>query len=214
MILVNFASRSRPDKFFACLDNIREHFVEPYHVRAKLDNDDPCGKEAYSRLSDYQEVSVAWDLSSSKIDAINRHLTEDWGILLNHSDDMWFTVHGADRIIKDHMPEDLDCVLHFMDVNAPNLMTYSIIGRNYYLRDGYVYHPDYISLWCDNEAMQVAKMRGKYKFIPEPIFEHRHPVWQKAPYDIQYQVQGGYYRRDEQTYLRRQSINFDESNIL
>jgi hypothetical protein len=206
MILVNFASRSRPLKFFDCLDNIREHFTTPYRVLAKLDHDDPMGTDIYD-LSEYPEVDVVWGYSSSKIHAINRDIPESgWDVLLNHSDDMWFTSHGADKAILDNAENDM--VLHFIDQSAPYLMTYSIMDKAYYDRDKYIYHPDYVSMWCDNEATEVAKMRGRYKFIDTPIFEHRHPVWNKTEYDLQYQMQGGYYRIDEQTFLRRKAQNF------
>jgi hypothetical protein len=208
MILINFASRSRPAKFFACLDNVREQFILPYKVIAKLDTDDPAGVEAYDRLKDYPEVEVKWGKSQTKIHAINRDIPSDgWTILLNHSDDMWFTQFGADLEIVNQMPANMDAILHFPD-GTTDLLTYSIMGREYYLRDGYVYHPDYISLWSDNHAMDVAKQRGKYIFVDMVIFEHRHPVWNKAEWDRQYHEQGSYYHQDKITYDRHKQNNF------
>ena len=209
MILINFASRSRPAKFFECLENIRANFILPYRVIAKLDTDDPCGTDIYDKVKNYSEVTVAWGMSQTKIHAINRDIPNDgWTILLNHSDDMWFDTYGADVEIVSQMPADLDAVLHFPDGTRKDLLTYSIIGRKYYDRDGYVYHPDYISLFSDDEAMTVAQSRGKYIFIDKQIFEHRHPVWQKSAWDRQYREQAAYFQQDKVTFERRQLEGF------
>ena len=41
-------------------------------------------------------------------------------------------------------------------------------------RFGYIYHPAYRSLWCDNEFQQVSWTLDKSVFINETIIEHQH----------------------------------------
>lgn len=204
-ILINFATRNRPDKARLCFENIRELQSKPLKIILKVDNDDN---------SDYFFASdIIRGENQTKIEAINRGnlLDYKWDILLNHSDDMWFTRIGFDKIIVNDMLKyfpDTDGVLHYPDGHAPSLLSYSIIGRKYFERDKYIYNPAYISLWCDNEAQDVARERGKYKFIENQIFEHRHPVWGAAQWDNQYREQASYYHIDQQTYLQRKNNGF------
>ncbi len=212
-LLINFATRGREQQFFANVQTINNlsHNVLP--IIAKIDSDDPCD---YSELSIpiYKNVTRIPGFSKNKIHAINRGdlLSYDWDILLNHSDDMWFIQQDFDLIIAEDMAKnfpDTDGVLHYPDgYTGESLMSYSIIGRKYFERDGYVYHPDYVSMFCDNEAAEVAKIRGKYKFIDRSIFKHEHPVWTGKQMDENYAINQQYYRVDEQTYLKRKAENF------
>lgn len=201
-VLFNFATKHRPDKFFACLDNIREHSGGvPYKVAVKIDNDDLSD---YSRLSQYPECLVFKGDSKNKIHAINRDIPS-FDILFNHSDDMWF-IANWDRVLFDAFE---DCCLHYPDGNRIDLMTYSIMDRAYYKRFGYVYHPDYASLFCDNEAQQVAKILGRYKYIAFQIFDHQHPAFRKAEYDSQYRHTESFFYEDKAVFEKRKERGFD-----
>ena len=196
-IIYNFATRSRPKKFFKCLDNIKDYSVQPYKVIASVDMDDESmnNDDVIKRMELHTNLTVYWGESESKIHAINRSVQDykdSWDILINMSDDMWFVYPAFDNAIRDgftnHFP-DLDGVLHYNDSNQKeNCMTMSIIGRKYYERDNYIYHPSYQSLWCDKEAEEVARIRGKYKYMGDGVvlFNHNHPAWGKAQYDPQY----------------------------
>lgn len=209
-ILINFPTRNRPVKAQDCLFNINQFADAPVDILLKVDFDDSSSN--YGFWKDYPNVIKVGGRSHNKIHAINRGdlLSYDWDILLNHSDDMWFIRPFAKQIIADmerHHP-DTDGCLFYSDGYAPNLWTYSIIGRKYYERDGYIYNPEYISLWCDNEAMEVADMRGKLTRCEAQLFQHRHPAWGASAYDEQYRQQGAMYRVDEQTFITRKANNF------
>jgi hypothetical protein len=51
----------------------------------------------------------------------------------------------------------------------------SIIGRKYYDKFNYIYHPSYKSLWCDNEYTDIAKRDGKIQYYDEILYKHFHP---------------------------------------
>lgn len=210
-ITYSYASRSRPDKFFAALDNIREMSAsDNYEVIAKLDTDD---KEMYNthvavKFYNYPELKVMWGISQNKIHAINRDLYGMTGdILMCHSDDMVFTKKGFDDIIRREMKKDM--YLHFPDGYAnERLSTYSIMHRDYYNRFGYIYHPEYKSTWCDNEQMSVARSLYRYKYVDEQLFVHMHPSAGKAKRDAQYASTEKFYANDKATFLLRKQINF------
>jgi hypothetical protein len=205
-ILYNFASRNRPAKFFAALDNIKKLSTSnDYIILAKIDDNDTSD---YSRLKDYPEVVKVGGLSKSKIHAINRGMFQNgFDIVVNMSDDMVFIRDGFDEIIRMHC--GADDFVHFPDGNVnEKLCTMSIMGIGYYKRFGYVYHPDYSSLWCDNEAQEVAKKLGRYKFVNQQIFEHRHPAFGKAERDAQYRYTESFYNKDMIVYNRRKAKGF------
>lgn len=205
IIFYNFASRSRPEKLKACLENIRNVSAsENYDVVIKIDSNDPAD---YSWL-DVQEYAVMRGLSRNKVHAINRDIDPTgYDIIVNMSDDMWFIKEGFDNVIRQHCgPDDF---VHFPDgaVNE-KLCTMSIMGVDYYNRFGYIYHPDYTSLWCDNEAQEVAQKLGRYKYVPEHIFEHRHPAFGKAQTDAQYRKTESYYHQDRIVFNIRKQKGF------
>jgi hypothetical protein len=164
------------------------------------------------------EMHSFYGKSKNKIDAINRDLERftNWDILVNVSDDQVFTIKGFDEIIKNYFyfNEGTDLFLHFRDVNHPlpgdELSTLSIIGRDYFNRDGYIYHPSYKSVWCDNEATVHAKQRNCYKFISEPIFDHLHPAYGKGQSDqLSRKTESpSLHKIDHSNFLKRQKQGF------
>jgi hypothetical protein len=217
-ILFNFASRSRPDKFFETLDNIVKNCASnDYLIVCKLDEDDATMTDAYVRrkLLTYPKIIVKWGASTSKIHAINRGLNDGdlpkWDILVNVSDDMRFKTYGFDDIIRKYMPENLDAFLHFPDDYAKErVCTCSIIGFRYYQRDMRVYWPGYYSMWSDDEETDKAKARGCYIFIPDAIeIDHLHYTnMGKATKDALYR-RNDTYLADKKIYEERKLRNFD-----
>ena len=221
-ILYNFATRSRPKKAIACLENIISLSKSGgFQVIVTADTDDPTmfNDEVRDKINSFPGTNIYYGISKGKIDAINKNVglaKHEWHILVNVSDDFLFLKDGFDLdIINDmqnHFP-DTDGFLHYPDGSPAHdkLATMSIIGKKYYDRFGYVYHPDYKSVYCDNEATVVAQRLHKHIFINNQIFTHNHPAWGKAEVDELYKRNENplLYEKDKQTFLRRQSNNFD-----
>ena len=221
--LYKFASRSRPNKFIACVENIYINSRnKDFTILASLDADDTTmnNESMIDKMKLYDKLYPVFGVSKNKVDAINRDMDKAsaFDILINMSDDMMFIQEGYDVIIEEEMKKhfpDGDCLLHFPDQNqGENCLTMSIMDKKYYDRFGYIYHPDYESLECDVEAQEVGKRLGRYKFINLRIFNHYHPSFGQVPYDEQYQkteglVDGHAIRhRDKDTYIRREGENF------
>lgn len=219
-ILYKYASRSRPDKFRRGLESIAQNSVsDNYVVLATLDSDDSAIEQYRKEL---RECSIASQViatvatSKNKIDAINRDLNvvQDWDILVNMSDDMVFTAQGFDEVIRLAFGGNTDLFVHFSDgYQKSNISTMSIMGRKYFERDGYIYHPDYKSLWCDVEATEVAKLRGCYKYMGDNIniLTHLHVAWGKAEWDDLYKrnENPAMWSHDEKLYHERKARNYD-----
>lgn len=213
MILYNFASRSRPDKFFKAIENINALSKTDHIIVAKLDTDDKAMQDRFDEVNRCGAI-IIWGTSKNKIDAINRDIPDGWDILVNMSDDMVFTKEGFDLDIIEAFNGDYDQFIHFPDgFTGERLCSMSIIGKPYYDRFGYVYHPDYVSLFCDNEAGDVAKGLGKYKFVKKDIFKHMHPAWLGYGHDDQLRHTEKFYRQDQRTYNKRKAWGFPKHSV-
>lgn len=215
-ILYNFASRSRPHKLIACLGNIfslARHNI--FEIVVTLDEDDvTVNNEAIKNMVEGfgEKVNPIFGVSKNKVDAINKNVTasKDWDILCNHSDDMWFIKEGFDLDIIEAF-KGYSGLVHFPDQKAKKaLITYAMMSRDYYERFGYIYHPDFVSVYCDHEQQDVAKRLNKYKFVNKNILEHRHAIWGYGERDeLLNKTQNPIiYAKDKQTYQRRMKINF------
>lgn len=218
-ILFNYASRSRPQNFFRGLDSIVLNIYDKdlFHVVCSLDSDDPemNNGNVIKKLSEYKNVSYYFGKSKNKIDAINREISNfpDFDILINFSDDMIFTKKHFDQILRGAMMAyfpDLDGFLHFNDSNQKRTSTMTVEGRKYFDRFGFIYHPEYISLFCDNEAQDIAQRLDKYKYVGDSIkiFTHIHPSFGRVRVDEQYKHTQSFYQVDRLTYLARLKKNF------
>lgn len=218
--LINFATRSRPTKLFACLDNIRNlSTVKNYDICVKADLDDSSMNCNWVKvlLSAYPEVDVQWGYSESKVHAINRNLSE-WvdghDVIINMSDDLLFLENGFDEIIENDFKTlfpNFDGLLHYPDNFAKGrTCTHTIMGVNLYKKLGYMYHPDFISVYCDNHLTELTRKMGKYAFVNKKILEHMHPHASLAPWDEQYKKteHPDIYKKDRETFLKHQANNF------
>ena len=228
-ILCNFATRGRPQRFKEALDSIICNTIHPENmlIFVKLDSDDTFLKQYEDLIESYLEkgqnnISYTVGISKNKIDAINRDIDTvekvfdfNFDIIVNMSDDMLFTYKGYDDVIRNifekYFPDTDICPCFKDKYRNDGLITLAVMGRKYYQRFGYIYHPDYVSLYCDNEQTLVAGILKRYTLITTPIiFIHEHcnnnPLIVK---DERYQITEGYYKQDAETFKKRKARNFD-----
>jgi len=220
-ILFKYTTRSRRSNFLRGYDSIINNVKsQDYHVLISVDKDDASMFPLPVLQGNHTFVVGE---SKNKISAINRDVNEfdyDWDIIVNMSDDMVFIQAGFDEVIRHNFLNriteqiELDKVLHFPDQHqGSNCMTMSILGRDYYNRDKFIYHPEFESLWVDIVAQAEAQIRGCYKFVNQNIFVHLHPSFGDCNYDEQYRQteDWGVRQRDYATYLRLKS-EYDKDN--
>lgn len=218
-ILFKFPSRSRPQRFFETLDNIHSMVTDKdrYHVVCTLDLDDTTmfNDTIMSSLGEYSNTTVMFGKSKSKIDAFNRdmeYLYPDYDIIVAVSDDMRFTTYGFDNLIREgfqYNAPDLDALLHYPDQDAKHIIpVLYVAGRKYFERDLYIYNPIYWSLFCDNESMEVAQLRGKYFFMGLQLLNHLNPAYGHLPRDEQFNKQQDMWGHDERIFYIRKENKF------
>ena len=217
-ILYNYTTRSRPEFFKRGLASIIDNSESPnYHILVSIDRNDTSMNNAamWVFIENTPRVTMVVGDSKNKIDAINRDVNGfdyDWDVIVNMSDDMVFDRIGFDNIIRkgfDKFGISLDTCLHFPDGNRRDLITMAIMGREYYERFNYIYHPSYKSLYCDDEMTIVSKKLNCWKYINEDIFKHLHPAFGKAPNDPQYFITESFGGIDKVTFESRKANNFD-----
>jgi|SRR6478609_5141452 len=217
-ILIKYATRHRPQYFVKAISNIMNTIHDDnYIISVSIDDDDFTMHS--DKMKEFYRTNPKIDVCSgpheTKVDAINRHMPENWDILVNMSDDFFFIQPGWDNVIrqliKDVWNGSLDCYLHFSDgYTHDQLCTMSVIGREYYERDSYIYHPAYKSFSCDAESFYVAMMRGKYHYFDQVLAKHQHPANSPAPNDETYRANSLHTDHDVRVYFERLKRYFDE----
>lgn len=217
-ILFKYPSRGRPQRFFDGLDSIVNNIADKdfYHISCTLDlNDDKMyTPEIIDRINKYPNTSIEWGESKSKIHAVNRSMPEyDFDILVNMSDDMRFNIYGFDQMIRVdmnyHFP-NMDGLLHYPDQDAKEyLATMYIAGKNFYSMFGYIYHPGFKSLWCDNLMQDIAQKLGKYKYLGYQINVHLNPAYGHLEKDSLFLEQQGHWQDDERLYYEIKERGYD-----
>jgi len=162
--------------------------------------------------------------NKSKIQACNANMNEidwNWDIVVLVSDDMIPQLKGWDDVIRTHMTvrfPDTNGILWFNDGHqGDNLNTLCVFGRTMYESFGYIYHPDYKSLFCDTELTDLCKgeLASKCMYVPYCIIRHEHPGTGYAQnMDALYDRNQKYWNEDMYTYIRRKHYDHDISFLI
>lgn len=213
-ILVKFPTRERPQQFLKVLNLLNEKATDSNNINylITVDSDDPTMNDIENQIN-VNNVTISRGKSDSKIHACNRDMIiGGWDIVLLMSDDMIPQIEGWDEKIRRKMSKfypDTDGCLWFNDGYQNRICTLCIIGKKYYDRFDYIYHPDYHSLFCDNEYTEVGWSSNKLRYFPSVIFKHEHfSNNPKVKRDKLYNRNEALFNLDKQTYERRKAEGF------
>lgn len=173
-LLIKWPSRSRPA---LVSKNLHLWNVPGVRFVFSLDADDKELPKYWATLDGLPNVKICVGSSANKVAAVNRDLAgEDFCYLILASDDMVpQTPAWAERIRElmwQHFPNG-DGVLHLNDGRVGRkLNTLCICDKRYYDRFGYLYHPDYTSLHCDDEWQAVSEKLNRAVYVDEVLIRH------------------------------------------
>lgn len=218
-LLIQFNTRSRPKKFLDVLSlyhGLAED-KENLFINVSCDTDDESmnNDEIRKEISKYDNVRIVYNDNKSKIESVNTGFSDlEYDIILLASDDMIPEFEGYDVIIKKEMEKnfpDTDGILWFNDGNqGKRLNTLCILGKKYYNRFGYIYNPEYKSLWADNEFTTVGNRLGRQKYIDIVIIRHKHhSVDSNNKFDALYQRNDTFHDYDRDVYNKRLKMGFN-----
>jgi hypothetical protein len=222
-LLIKFPTRERRQKFYQAMDlllsNKKTNNVS-FLITLDADDETMNNDEVKHQIEFYSDfydvdIEVNYGYSMNKIHACNRDLEEykkEWDIVMLMSDDMYPVMLGYDEKIinlyENSIP-DTDGVLYSPDGYTP-LNTLCILGKKYYQRFNYIYYPEYISFFPDNEFMEVSQILGKEFRINKVLFKHEHPANDsKVKFDELYQRNNISWEKDKILYYQRRARNFD-----
>lgn len=210
VILVKYASRGRKQRFLDGLQNIYSTCAQPEYIRvlvtADIDDSEMFNDEVRDKVNSYPNAVIIYGTSKSKIHACNRDLDilpeefKDYSILANFSDDMRWSIFGWDDMIRVDFNNQSPDFSHYFAYHDPDtkgaLSTLFIAGRRWVEMFGFIYDPQFQSLFCDNLVEDVAKHLGKYIYTGNEIYRHYNPSY-------------GYERFEaDQLYLDQQRIGW------
>lgn len=218
-ILVKFPTRERPQQFLKVLNLLNEKATDRNNINylITLDGDDHSMTQLVKDAAlNVNNVTIVIGKSDSKIHACNRDMEVNtgWDIVILVSDDMVPQVDGWDEVLRQSMLKyypDTDGALWFNDGYQPRTCTLTVFGKKYYDRFGWLYHPDYHSLFCDNEQTEVGLASGKLKYLELVLFKHEHFANNpQVKRDALYDRNEALFNLDKVTYERRKAKGFKD----
>lgn len=225
--LLKYPTRQRPEQFLSTLQLFYEYCNHPENVQVivSIDEDDVSMQDEqiqYHTLSLFPNTQIYSNAPRGKIAACNANLDmmdKDIDIILLVSDDMIPQCQGWDSILIAEMKQyypDLDGVLFHNDgYVGRQLNMMCILGIKYFKRFNYLYHPDYISLYCDNEFMDVANQLKRQKYFDLCLFKHEHYARNSAiEQDELMKHNESFYGIDKKTYDLRRRYRFPLKSVL
>jgi hypothetical protein len=231
-ILLKCPTRSRPTQFLGVLQKYVELANRPdlLGICVSCDTDD-----ATMTPGDIQRAiknithTTAWSeiyygTSKTKIEAVNADMNSvswPWDIVVVVSDDMRPQIKGYDDVLRSHMMANFPDTNGILWVNdgtqGEKLNTISIMGRTMYTSFGFLYHPDYKSLFCDTEFTDLCKgsLASKCRYIPYVLIRHEHPgTGFPERNDALYARNQRYWTEDMYTYISRKTYEYDWSLLI
>tara|TARA_E500000318_G_scaffold31802_1_gene31643 strand:+ start:15308 stop:15988 length:681 start_codon:yes stop_codon:yes gene_type:complete len=221
-LLVKFPSRNRPEKFKKALDDYTSKISGKHEVRFVISmdaddetmNNDEIKKYLNELISSGIDLVYHYGESKTKVQACNADMDgETFDVLLLISDDMALNTDNYDEVIfrdfSGAFPE-FDGGIKYHDGlrgGGDLLMTLPCIGWKFYESCGYIYHPDYTSVFCDNDMTQHLLALKKYAMSQQCIARHE---WTSEPFDELHarNENAEMYAIDKQVFVRRMNENF------
>lgn len=239
-LLVKFPTRERPGQFIECMGRYQEMLSGKHNVAflVALDEDDPTCGAVYEEMNRkwglglWKNVHLAFGTSVSKIHAVNRDINSVdpatshpdmfrscWfglppDVVLLASDDMWPEAQGWDDIVAQDFarwfPDYMGAVRYEDGLRQDLLITVCCMGWPLYKRFGYLYHPDYYSVYPDNEQTRVLWALDKVRFSDTLLLRHR---WNPTDAIGKRNENREVYARDEKVFRERAARNFDIEKV-
>lgn len=167
-ITIIHPSRSRPQQALATQKKWLANADHPERIEYlfSLDLDDPLRKK-------YKAPRILLNNNRSAIAAINYAAHFSTGdLLIVVSDDFDCPPHWDTRLLE-ALGGARDFLVKTQDGIQKTLITLPIMDRTYFERFHYIYHPDYLHMFSDQEMTAVGHLLGRV-FNVDMLFEHKH----------------------------------------
>lgn len=214
MISLLHPSRGRAEKSFK---NSTEWYeksgIHDVEIILSLDNDDP---QLDLYLETYRNSPLTYQAiyhdNTSVVEATNH--AARWAkndIFIYLSDDFKCFDNWGVAVMKEFEQESLplllkvdDCLQNF---TVP-VLTIPIMNRALYERLGYFWHPEYKSMFVDEDLYWTATKLNAMKMCPHLKFEHAHVSVGKAQDDETYRRSSANWEQGKAVFAKRKTLGF------
>lgn len=213
LITLVHATRGRPEKMIECRNLWMSRAHDPAMVQHVFVIDDDDCEEVHQAANDFVFLTVP--PGGGCVRAWNDGAEKSSGTVIVQLSDDWIPPHNWDKIIVERLGDKLhdQAVLAVSDgiIREDGQMTkclcMAILTRERWLYQGHMFHPNYLSVYSDNEFTERAYQDGVVIEARDVIFEHTHFITGKSKEDQTYRDQNAperYQKGQEVFNARRQ----------
>lgn len=157
-----------------------------YEWIVSLSKKDATLEQYYQTFTDADAVLIT-TRSKNMVEATNEIAKLCAGqLIILVSDDMWSCELWDTKILHKFEMINGPGILQVSDGITVTKLTIPIMNREAYKKLGYIYHPDYISMYADDDLRKTALQHGMYYNGTDIMIEHRHYSVNKAKMDKTY----------------------------
>lgn len=201
-------SRSRPQKSFETTREWLNKSGVECQLIVSLDSTDPYLRD-YVTL--YGRENVIINNNDCVVQATNEAAKKAMhDVLLYLSDDFKCFDNWGFEVLK-HFHVTTPLLIKVDDKLQgfhKDVLTIPIMNRSLYNELGYFFHPEYKSMFVDQDLYWTVKNMEALKLCPELVFEHHHYVNGKSKRDETYDRSTSNWNQGKALYLNRKAQNF------
>lgn len=174
-----------------CITNFDDSIDTIEYIVSIDDDDDQI--ECYKQWCIPNGIILISNKNRSLVDACNnaaKIATGDCFLVL--SDD-FLTPPRWNEKLKERIDRDMYGILVNDGISDGDIMSLPIMSKTLYERIGYIYHPEFFSLFADNALLDVVKKLECLIDCRHLLFEHMHYIVGKSKIDETYQRENSNY---------------------
>lgn len=180
-------SRNRIKRCEEAMNNWISNFsnsVHTYEYILSVDNDDEC-IDKYRDLAKKHGANIVSNNNTCCVDAANYGATFAKGDLLILVSDDFTCPYNYDLLLGTYYHQKPQ-IFQINDTITKSIITLPIMNMLAYKELGYIYYPEYKSMFADNDLRLVAESKGWLVDLTFITFEHQHFVNKLADKDEAY----------------------------
>lgn len=177
-----------------------------------IDNDDPQFKMYFKNTHPFRSHYITHNDNKSVVEATNIAAKEVKGdIIIYLTDDFKPFENWGLAVLKEFEGENRPLLLKVDDClqkfEVP-VLTIPMMNRALYERLGYFWHPEYKSMFVDEDLYWTTRKLGALKYAQHLKFEHQHVSVGKAPDDETYRNSAKNWDQGKAVFAKRKALGF------
>lgn len=183
-------SRGRPKQALECIRFWSQNCSEKTKIEyvLSLDQDDTLPYlDSIPRMFKIANTKVTVSPNKSVVPALNNGAKIATGDVLIYLSDDFLCPQNWDLELEKVIGDKKDFAIWVYDGLQKQVMTIHMLSRSYYQRLGYMYFPDYFSVYADNDITETALKDRVVIDAKHLLFKHNHhSVKNGFPIDVTY----------------------------